>query len=70
MSWTLSSTQDTPDDIPDTIQDGVYTLIPTSACQVASLTHDQAHIIWFTTPVRILFNEVYHLATHAALGPR
>jgi len=70
MSWTLSSTQDTPDDIPDTIQDGVYTLISTSACQVASLTHDQAHTIWFTTPVSILFNEVYRLATHAALGPR
>lgn len=51
MSWTLSSTQDTPEDIPDTIQDGVYTLVPTSACQVASLTHDQAQTIWFTTPV-------------------
>jgi hypothetical protein len=70
MSWTLSSTQDTPDDIPDTIQDGVYTLVPTSGCKVASETHDQAQTIWFTTPVSILFHEVYHLATHVELGPR
>ena len=50
MSWTLSST-DTPDDIPDTIEDGVYSLIPTSDCHLKSTSDEQVYNVWFTTPV-------------------
>ncbi|KAF8158515.1 acyl transferase/acyl hydrolase/lysophospholipase [Crassisporium funariophilum] len=50
MSWTLSS-KDTPDDIPESIQDGVYSLTPTSSCHVKSTNDEQVHAIWFSTPV-------------------
>jgi len=54
MSWTLSST-DTPDDIPDTIEDGVYSLIPTSDCHLKSTSDEQVYNIWFTTPVSCFY---------------
>ncbi|KAF9046654.1 acyl transferase/acyl hydrolase/lysophospholipase [Panaeolus papilionaceus] len=50
MSWTLSS-QDTPDDIPDSIENGVYSLIPTTGCHVKCTTDEQVDTVWFTTPV-------------------
>ncbi|PPR04505.1 hypothetical protein CVT24_013111 [Panaeolus cyanescens] len=50
MSWTLYS-QGTPDDIPISIENGVYSLIPTTTCHLASTTDEQVDVIWFTTPV-------------------
>ncbi|KAJ3516977.1 hypothetical protein NLJ89_g797 [Agrocybe chaxingu] len=51
MSWTLSNYKETPDDIPINIEDGVYSLIPTTNCHLKSTTDEQVDIIWFSTPV-------------------
>jgi len=50
MSWTLNS-KEISDDIPTTIEDGVYSLIPTTSCHVKSDGDEQADSIWFSTPV-------------------
>ncbi|KDR80872.1 hypothetical protein GALMADRAFT_135962 [Galerina marginata CBS 339.88] len=51
MSWTLGTSKETPDDIPETIEDGIYSLIPTTGCHVKSIGDDQIHTIWFTSPI-------------------
>ncbi|PPQ86546.1 hypothetical protein CVT25_007204 [Psilocybe cyanescens] len=51
MSWTLGITSETPDDIPESIEDGVYSLIPTSGCHVKAVSDEQVHSLWFTTPI-------------------
>ncbi|KIJ40903.1 hypothetical protein M422DRAFT_60526 [Sphaerobolus stellatus SS14] len=50
MSWTLN-TADTPDDIPEAIKDGMYTLTLTTDCYVKSADSNLVSKIWFTTPI-------------------
>ncbi|KAF5360636.1 hypothetical protein D9756_004637 [Leucocoprinus leucothites] len=49
MSWTLFSAE-TPE-IPEKIENGVYTLISTTETHVRANGSDMATSIWFTTPV-------------------
>jgi len=50
MNWTLTSGHNLGD-IPTTIDDGVYSLIPTNSCHIKSTGDEQADILWFSTPV-------------------
>ncbi|KAF9553084.1 phospholipase [Agrocybe pediades] len=50
MSWTLSSGTQTAE-IPKSIDDGVYSLVPSGRCHVESKGDDQKTELWFTTPV-------------------
>ncbi|KAJ7241094.1 hypothetical protein C8J57DRAFT_1085343 [Mycena rebaudengoi] len=47
-SWTLT-TKETPD-LPTTTENGVYTLISTTGCNVVSETNELSSQIWFSTP--------------------
>lgn len=47
--WTLAS-EDTPD-IDDTVQDGIYTILPTSTASVVAKDADLASKIWIKSPV-------------------
>jgi hypothetical protein len=50
QSWTLASSE-TPDDIPTTIENGVYSLIPTTQCHIEAKGPALAARMWFTSPV-------------------
>ena len=68
MSWTLGSA-DTPDDIPDMIEDGVYSLIPTSDCHLKSTSDEQVYNIWFMTPVSCFISPfLLNLPQYSTLG--
>ncbi|KAJ2921098.1 hypothetical protein H1R20_g15995, partial [Candolleomyces eurysporus] len=51
MAWALTEGSDMPADIPDTIEDGVYTLTTSEECHLHAKSDEQTDTIWFTTPV-------------------